>query len=266
MNSKDKTYYETKATEEEFLKWYKDHDWGTYEKPSLTIDNVILGLDPADGKLKILLIQRKSHPFINKYALAGGFVNPNESPKQATVRETFEETGVTIKNDRQMWQVGTFAEPNRDPRQWIVSVAHVTFLYPFVKATAGDDASTAEWYEIKRDDNYELYFKKDNITISKKDLAFDHADIIDTAFNRINDFSTVNLDILYVFGKSFTLSQALSILKLVNPRFNTMQLSNFKKIYTAKKQYVKPVLKITNKTVKSANAQGRPALLFKLNE
>ncbi|MEK6916295.1 MAG: NUDIX domain-containing protein, partial [Nanoarchaeota archaeon] len=44
--------------------------------------------------LKILLIKRKNQPFQGKFALPGGFVNPNEEFEDAVKRELFEETNV----------------------------------------------------------------------------------------------------------------------------------------------------------------------------
>ena len=38
--NKDKQYYEQEATEEEFIKWYKQQDLPNYKKPSVTTDMV----------------------------------------------------------------------------------------------------------------------------------------------------------------------------------------------------------------------------------
>ena len=63
-------------TEEEFLKQYKPSD---YERPSVTVDMLILCMSKYLENMKILLIQRNNHPYINCWALAGGFVNIDES-------------------------------------------------------------------------------------------------------------------------------------------------------------------------------------------
>jgi NAD+ diphosphatase len=47
---------------------------------------------------KILLIVRNKAPQKNKLDLAGGFVDPNESARQAVLREVKEELNVTVKN------------------------------------------------------------------------------------------------------------------------------------------------------------------------
>lgn len=82
---------ENGLTEKEFLEQYKP---GDYEKPSVTVDMLVLGMSEKLDGLKVLLIQRKDHPFIDCWALPGGFVNMDESTYQAACRELEEETGL----------------------------------------------------------------------------------------------------------------------------------------------------------------------------
>ena len=72
-------------TESEFLAAYKP---GDYPRPSATADLALL----RRGGSEILLIKRGNHPFIGKWALPGGFVNPDETVEAAAARELFEET------------------------------------------------------------------------------------------------------------------------------------------------------------------------------
>lgn len=251
---KDKTYYETQASEAEYLSWYQTQDWGTYDKPAMTVDNVIFGFDPADQHLKLLLIERKAHPFKGKYALVGGFVSPNESAKTAALRETAEETNVQITEHNQMWQIGAFTDPGRDPRQWIISVAHATFLYPFVTAKAGDDASQAKWFTISRDEAGQLQLTCRDLVIGLRDLAFDHADIMLTTFKRIKESLDVTPDILRVLGDTFIATDALTVLKQFDDKFETYSTSNFVKIYVKNN----PILMDTGEFEKNVQGRGRP--------
>ena len=83
---------ENGLTEEEYLKKYKP---GKYERPSVTVDMLLFGMDEHYDSLKLLLIRRKNHPFINKWAFPGGFVNIDESAYHAACRELEEETGLS---------------------------------------------------------------------------------------------------------------------------------------------------------------------------
>ena len=57
-----KNYYERQASLAEFLTWYHQQELPEYEKPSLTVDMVLLCYNKEADQLKVLLIQRKGHP------------------------------------------------------------------------------------------------------------------------------------------------------------------------------------------------------------
>ena len=77
-------------TEKEFLEQYNP---GHYERPSVTVDMLLFGMSRDLKCLKVLLIKRNNHPYIDCYALPGGFVNITESAYTAACRELEEETG-----------------------------------------------------------------------------------------------------------------------------------------------------------------------------
>jgi 8-oxo-dGTP diphosphatase len=141
-------------TEEEFLAQYEP---GDYERPSMTVDTLIFaapGLKdyltiPAftEHSVKLLLIKRGGHPCLGKWALPGGFVNPDETITQAAHRELCEETGV---KNLPLTQLYTFSQPGRDPRTWVMSCAHITLIdTDTVKPKAGDDADKAAWFDVR---------------------------------------------------------------------------------------------------------------------
>lgn len=186
-------------TEEEFLKQYNP---GKYERPSVTVDMMILRMKKKLDGLKLLLIQRKDHPCIDQWALAGGFVDITESAYNAACRELQEETGLT---DVYLEQLYTMSQPDRDPRMRVIDIAYIALL-PYNKSSevkAGDDAKDALWFDVKLTDSelilsnnernieikYTLInktFKNGVISIdnyvpqlaSEEALAFDHAEII----------------------------------------------------------------------------------------
>ena len=80
-------------TEAEFLANYNP---GDYERPSVTVDMMVLRIKQDFSCLQILLIKRKDHPFINCFALPGGFINIRESAYEAACRELQEETGLSL--------------------------------------------------------------------------------------------------------------------------------------------------------------------------
>jgi len=136
-----------------------------YERPALTTDCVVFGLD--EEELKVLLIKRGIPPFKGKWALPGGFVRVGEDIEESAKRELAEETGL---NNVYLEQLYTFGRPKRDPREHVVTISYFALVnlidHP---PTANTDAEHAAWFAI--DD------------LPK--LAFDHETILETAQNRL---------------------------------------------------------------------------------
>lgn len=132
----------------------------------VTVDAIVFGYNRDQG-ISVLLIKRKIEPFLNEWALPGGFVHDEETLEDAVERELKEEAGISINYLEQLF---TFGNPQRDPRARIISVAY----FGLVKSSdfslfASTDASEAQWFNI-----YEL-----------PQLAFDHANIVEIAIKRL---------------------------------------------------------------------------------
>lgn len=178
-------------TEAEFLKNYQPKD---YPRPSLTADILIFCRDESASKL--LMIRRGGHPFIGKWALPGGFANPDETIDDTAARELFEETGI---NGLSLRQLGLYSTPGRDPRTWVVSEAYCCVYSGKPKyAKAGDDAADAQWFTLSygsnggediltlssKNETVRIFIKPDG-SVSAPDLAFDHGKMIFDAFKKI---------------------------------------------------------------------------------
>src|SRR3954452_18142351 len=136
-----------------------------YPRAALTVDCVFFGF--YEGELRVLLIQRALEPFKGKWALPGGFVRLDETLEDAARRELAEEAGL---NDVFLEQLYTFGTVDRDPRERVVSVAYYALVKLAAHATkAATDAADAQWFPISK--------------VPK--LAFDHAEILATAFARL---------------------------------------------------------------------------------
>ncbi len=181
----------------------------TYEfpRPALTVDCVVFGLD--DGDLKVLLIQRDLEPFRGRWALPGGFVRVDESLDDAARRELAEETGVSRVFLEQLY---TFGQPDRDPRERIVSVAYFALVkLSDQRIQAATDARAAAWFAAA----------------DMPRLAFDHDRILDQALARLKGklrYQPIGFELL---PPKFTLTQLQRLYEVILER--PLDKRNFRK-------------------------------------
>ena len=180
-----------------------------YERPGLTVDCVIFGLDLEEESLKVMLIERDLEPFGGMWAIPGGFVHGGETLTEAATRELREETGI---KDVFLEQLYTFGDPGRDPRGWVVSVAYYALVSPEQHSVhAATDARQARWFPVT--------------TLPR--LAFDHAEILGTALGRIRGkltYAPIGFELL---PHKFTIKQLQKLYEIVLGR--KLDNRNFRK-------------------------------------
>lgn len=153
-----------------------------FPRPNVTVD-IVLAASPVGWRLKevtslraesqILLIERRNEPFKGKLALPGGFMDMDETLKEAAYRELKEETGIDLKErGEELNFLGVYDALNRDPRGRTIGAVFYCFIKEPIEAIAGDDAAKAVWKP-----------RKD----LEGDLAFDHMEIIRDAYKTYED-------------------------------------------------------------------------------
>ncbi len=153
-----------------------------YPHPAVTTDCVIFGLE--DGLLKVLLVERGDEPCKGCWAFPGGFLNPAATVEQGALRELQEETGL---DSAYMEQVGVFSDPDRDPRERVITVAFFSVMH-VKNVRAGDDAAKAKWLPVS----------------DLPELAFDHDMILKTAIKRFRERLVIEPDFLRKMPDSFS--------------------------------------------------------------
>ena len=128
-----------------------------YFRPSVTVD--VLVLDWSNNAFSLLLIQRDKDPFAGRWALPGGFIEPNETLEASARRELHEETGLSVS---ELHAFGTYGDPGRDPRGRTLTVAYLALTTGQPDVSGQDDARDARYFPLS----------------ALPELSFDHGQII----------------------------------------------------------------------------------------
>jgi len=98
---------------------------------------VVAAVIPVEDD-RILLVRRAMGPRKGTWVFPGGFVDLGESVEEAAVRETHEETGLSVRLDRLL---GVYSRPGED-------IVLVVYVGPVVGGTlrAGDETQEIAWF------------------------------------------------------------------------------------------------------------------------
>ena len=192
-------------------------------------------LAPLAGRLHVLVVRRAEEPFAGTWVLPGGFMSPTETAEETAQRKLTEKTGVGAVY---LEQLQTYAEPARDPRGWIPSVAYLALI----------DAAV-----LRRDESASRWVPVDELP----PLGFDHARIVGDAVARLRGklwWSNIAMGLL---PERFTMSQARRVFEAISGVAH--EPSNFRRELEQS-----GLVRSTGDRVKSG--PGRPAALYEFVE
>jgi 8-oxo-dGTP diphosphatase len=209
-----------------------------YPHPAVTTDVVIFTI--RGYKLEVLLVKRRNDPFAGSWALPGGFVDSGEDLDHCAKRELFEETGV---DGIYLEQLYTFGAMNRDPRERVITVAYFA-LVPAEKlppARVGSDSEEVGWFAV------------DTLPA----LAFDHAEIIRMARDRVSAKARYSTVALHFLPGLFTLSELQRVYEVLLQE--SLDKRNFRK-------WILSLKCIVDSNEVRRSCQHRPARLYRATE
>ncbi len=276
-------------TEEEFLEQYNANH---YERPSVTVDMLIFTIGSQQKEnyrklskktLQLLLIKRGEHPYMNQWALPGGFVSINESIDDAAIRELKEETNV---DNIYMEQLYTWGDVGRDPRTRVISCSYMALVNrEKIELHASTNATDAKWFDMsytiteekvnedKKEKLVQLQLtsgtehlsaiikitelpnKTIREIISSEDIAFDHAKMIFYAVERLQNKIEYTDVAFQLMPPQFTLTELQQVYEII---LNKQLLS------AAFRRKIAHLVTETNEYTK--NAGHRPSQLFRFNK
>ncbi|WP_046175844.1 NUDIX domain-containing protein [Domibacillus indicus] len=212
---------------------------------------------PPEMKLHMMLIQRaakdsEGNPNFEaeKWAIPGGFIQPDEMGIDAAARELAEETGVEGLHIRHF---GVYDKPGRDPRGWIISNAFYAIVPEdfLLDRTASDDAADVQLFAIDE--------------VLKLDLAFDHRQIVGDALKLIQaDMLRTTLARNFL-PDEFTLSELQRVLLTVT---DDTKIASDPVFFsrTPKLPFLELVLDEAGQPKKTTRHSYRPSRLYKFND
>lgn len=165
------------------------------EHPSVTVDVLVFTIQ--NDLLKIALVKRGIEPFLDMWAIPGGFIRKGETLEDAAIRELAEETGV---KNVYLEQLYTFGDPKRDPRGRVITVSYFALIpSESIKFKPTTDVTQAKWFEAN------------NLPA----LSFDHKKIIDYALERLRAKIEYSNIVHGLLPKKFSLSKLQKVYEVI---------------------------------------------------
>ena len=117
-----------------------------------------------DGKILLLLRSDKSYWRPGIWGPPGGHVDSGETPIQAAVRETFEESGLTVKS--------ADLKPllQRTKHNFGMIYYYITDKFIGGQVTLSYEHKGFTWVDMKKIDGYNTIFEPHELTVIKKAL------------------------------------------------------------------------------------------------
>lgn len=210
------------------------YDNPLYKKQGMHTVNSIFTVE--DGKLKVLLLNRKLEPFKGMWALVSGAIYNNETVEDGTNREIKEKTGL---EDIKVKFFKIYSDINRAPEMRMLGIANFAVVnskkVEFVRSS--EKTNDVKWFEI------------DEIN----ELAFDHKEILLDAVVKLQKQITKSSMLKALLPKEFTMPQVQKIYEAVLNK--TFDRRNF-----SKKMLSLGLLKDLNKLEQNVNK--KPAKLY----
>jgi 8-oxo-dGTP diphosphatase len=166
-----------------------------FPRPYTTVDVVIFTV--LDDALQVLLVQRPadaSEPYPGRWALPGGFIDIalDKDLLACARRKLLEKTGVASPY---LEQLGSWGSAARDPRGWSATHAYFALIAaPDIPPAKGANAADVNWAAVER-------------LLKAPRLAFDHADILRTAVERLRGKVEYTSLPAFLLPEPFTLPQ-----------------------------------------------------------
>lgn len=203
-----------------------------HPRPSVAVDTALLTRDPDRG----LVVLQVARPDTGRWALPGTFLRDRETLAEAVERSLRDKAGVQgIKPH----QLQVFDDPDRDERDWILSVAHVAVVRPDQLVSLGAHAGTAARL----------------VSVDRPgEMVWDHDEMVRLAKRYVRSRYQTRPDPDRLLGSRFTLRELQQVHEDVEGR--ELSRDRFRR-------QMEPLLESTGILQENTGARGRPAEYFR---
>lgn len=167
------------------VKQGSDKKFHDFPRPTLAVDTALLTVDLDRRQLLVVEMSRAD---TRQWALPGTFVRERETLAHAVQRCLKDKLGVQGVRPRQL---EVFDDPDRDHRDWVISVAHVGVVRPEQLETLGTGSAGTRLAPVDR----------------PGELSWDHPQIVRLAKEYVRSRYELEADPERLLGPRFTLSE-----------------------------------------------------------
>tara|TARA_Y100001936_G_scaffold125709_1_gene123076 strand:+ start:4422 stop:5168 length:747 start_codon:yes stop_codon:yes gene_type:complete len=220
----------------------------SHERHKVLVSVEIVLFTIRNGVFEVLVLKRNSPPFLDFWELPGGLIRQDigqrgESADDAALRELNRATGLTGASLRYLEQLGTYGDPDRDPREErTITIAYV-----------GIGANIAEPPEQSGASFIPVSYVQDELS---NKLAFDHSAILSDAISKIRMGVEYSRLASGFCTSSFTVSDLRHIHETILGK--KLDPGNFQKKVLAAEGY----LTEAGESERATATRGRPARLY----
>jgi 8-oxo-dGTP diphosphatase len=216
----------------------------------LAVDVVLFTVRDAEDledRWQVLLVRSSKRVFAGKRALPGVLVREEETFEQAAGRALREKCGL----DASEWyldQLATYADPGRDDRGRVASVAHVGLVRSDeIAPVPGGSVTGAEWVPVRQ--------------ALREDLAFDHSQMLHEAARRLRSKLRYSWVAFQLMPERFTLTELRAVYAaILDPKVARLNTTNFR--YAFRDLFESGIIEPAGERAE-AQGKGRPGELYR---
>jgi len=270
-----------KKQSESEKKFLEEYDFRSFDRPAVTADIIAFSIHSVDSgnykkddenRLSVLLVKRGDHPDKGCWSLPGGFIDSAKTIEECAADKIRAKTNIFPET---LVPIGSFSDPERDPRGRVISNAFITVISENENdIKKGENTDETQWFSVTSSAKGKQYIteltgESEKITcicekkagsleqdkfniVNDGGLAFDHAAILTKAIGELRRMGRDFERLFDFLPEKFTLTKAQKVSETISG------------VHEAAPNFRRKIEKFVTETEEyDAPAGHRPAKLFR---